>query len=200
VSLDLIAAPSFPPLGWLLAFGLWFVMWIPLVALLEYGTHRWIQHRANRLLDENLAHLKAHRMHHRGANDHEYVDMTLQDCLMLTGPFFFLLAVWGLAIGSAAAVAIPTAALLAWCLCYSYLWTRVHRAIHGVETNWFVGCGRVFRFYRYHHLTHHVNARVNFGALFPWTDYLLFTWCDRKAACSSSSASKSRSTPASTSL
>ena len=46
-------------LGCLLAFMLWFLIWAPLVALLEYGAHRWIMHKANRWLDPKLQHLKA---------------------------------------------------------------------------------------------------------------------------------------------
>ena len=44
VSLEVIGSLPVNPLRWLLAFILWFVMWAPLVALLEYGTHRWIMH------------------------------------------------------------------------------------------------------------------------------------------------------------
>ena len=176
-----IVAWLFLILGWLLAFLLWFVLLTPIIALLEYGTHRWIMHRANRLLDPQLAHLKDHGMHHKGANDHYYVDMLVKDCLVLTSPVLFLLALWGLVIGPLSAVAIPAAALLAWCVFYTYLWTRMHRAIHGVETNWFQRTGHVFRFFRNHHLKHHVHAKINYGTVFPWTDYLFFTWRDRRA-------------------
>jgi sterol desaturase/sphingolipid hydroxylase (fatty acid hydroxylase superfamily) len=189
VSLEVIGPLPVAPLGWLLAFILWFVMWAPLVALLEYGTHRWIMHKGNRILDPKLEYLKYHRAHHRGANDDDFVDVPLKDCLLLTSPFFFLLAVWGLAIGSPAAVAIPATALLAWCFFYTCLWARVHRAIHGIEMNWFQRSGSVFRFYRDRHLQHHVNAKVNYGTLFPWTDYLFFTWRDRKATRASPSES-----------
>jgi hypothetical protein len=169
-------------LTWLLTFALWFVIWAPLVALLEYGTHRWIMHLANRLLDPKLSQLKVHGRHHKGNNDHEFVDMPLKNCLLLTSPAFVVLGAWGLAVGPFSAVVIPAAALFAWTVFYTYLWTCMHRAIHGVEPNWFRRCGPVFRFFRNHHLKHHANARVNFGTVFPWTDYLFFTWRDRKAA------------------
>lgn len=168
-------------LDWLLAFGLWFVIWIPLVALLEYSTHRWIMHLANRLLDPKLNQLKIHGAHHKGNNAHEFVDMPLKNCLLLASPAFFALAVWGLAIGPFSAVIVPAAALVAWCFFYTYLWTCMHRAIHSVEPNWFQRCGPVYRFFRDHHLKHHANARVNYGTVFPWTDYLFFTWRDRKS-------------------
>jgi len=180
VSSEVIGLLPITPLGWLLAFMLWFVMWTPLVALLEYGTHRWIMHRGNRILDPKLDHLKAHGAHHRGANDHEFVDAPLKDCLLVASPAFFLLAVWGIAIDPFFTVVIPGAALLAWTFLYTYLWTCIHRAVHGIEANWFQRSGRVLRFYRDRHLKHHVNGRVNFGAVFPWTDYLFFTWRDRQ--------------------
>jgi hypothetical protein len=131
----------------------WLVVWAPLIALLEYGTHRWIQHRGIRILDPKLEHLKDH-----GAS-----------------PLFILLAAWGLATGALTAVATPGAALLIWIFVHAYLWTRIHRAIHGIEANWFGRTGPLLRFYRARHLKHHANARVNFGAVFPWTDYLFLT-------------------------
>jgi hypothetical protein len=162
--------------GWLLQFMLWFLLWMPLVALLEYAAHRWIMHRATRLLDPALSQFKSHGMHHQGANDPELVDIPLKNCLLLTGPFFLLLGGVGLLAGSLPAVAIPAAALLTWSFLYTYLWTQMHRAIHGTEANWFRRCGPVFRFFRNHHLKHHVHAAVNYGTVFPWTDYLFFTW------------------------
>jgi len=173
VPLDVIAS-SLP--GWLLAFLLWFIGWAPLIALLEYATHRWIMHKANRLLDPTLGVLKAHGRHHKGMNDDEFVDMPLRNCLLMTSPFLLLLAGWGWAVGPWSSVVIPAAALLSWSFVYTYLWTQMHRAIHGTETNWFRRIGPVFRFFRDHHMKHHVNARVNYGTVFPWTDYVFFTW------------------------
>lgn len=161
--------------GHLLSFSLWFLFWTPLVALLEYAAHRWIMHRPTRLLDPTLVQFKSHGMHHQGANDQELVDIPLKNCLLLTGPFFLLLGGIGLLAGSLGSVVIPAAALLAWSFLYTYLWTQMHRAIHGTQANWFRHCGPVFRFFRSHHLRHHVHAAVNYGTVFPWTDYLFFT-------------------------
>jgi hypothetical protein len=176
-----ITAPlEFDSFEWVLVFMLWFAIWMPLVALLEYSTHRWIMHKANRWLDPQLRQLKSHAAHHRGANAPEFVDVPLRNCLLLTSPAFFLLVLWGFAIGPLSGVGIPAAALLAWSFVYTYLWARMHRAIHGVESNWFHRCGPVFRFFRNHHLKHHVNARVNYGTVFPWTDFLFCTRRDRR--------------------
>jgi hypothetical protein len=179
---EVIALLAVTPFRWLLTFILWFAIWAPLVAMLEYGVHRWIMHKANQLLDPKLDHLKSHRAHHKGANESEFVDAPLKDCVLLTSPAFILLTVWGLAIGPFSAVLIPAAALLAWSSFYTYLWTRIHRAIHGIEANWFQRSGRLFQFFRDHHFKHHVDAKVNYGAVFPWTDYLFLTWRDAKAA------------------
>ena len=179
---EIIASLPFKPLGWLFVFMWWFVIWAPLIALLEYGTHRWIMHVANRLLDPQLRQLKSHAAHHKGANAPEVVDVPLRNCLLLTSPAFLLLGLWGFAIGPMSAVGIPVAALLAWSFFYTYLWARMHRAIHNIESNWFQRCGPVFRFFRNHHLKHHINAGVNFGTVFPWTDYLFGTRRDRRAA------------------
>jgi hypothetical protein len=110
------------------------------------------------------------------------VDVPLKNCLLLTGPFFVVLAGVGFVTGSLSAMALPAAALLSWSLLYTYLWTHMHRAIHGTKANWFRRCGPVFRFFRDHHLQHHAHAGVNFGTVFPWTDYLFFTWHGWRAA------------------
>lgn len=167
--------------GWMWEFLLWFAIWAPLVAFLEYGTHRWIMHWANRLLDPRLAYLKDHGAHHLGNNGREFVDMPLKNCLLITSPVLLLLGAWGLVIGPLAAVAIPAAALVAWSCFYSYLWTRIHRAIHGTERNWFARSGPVFRFFRNHHLKHHSHPKRNYGTVFPVTDYLFFTSSDFKS-------------------
>lgn len=181
--------------GWLLQYLLWFLLWMPLVALLEYAAHRWIMHRPTRLLDPTLSQFKSHGMHHQGANDQELVDIPLKNCLLLTGPFFLLLGGIGLAAGSLSSVAIPAAALLSWSFLYTYLWTQMHRAIHGTEANWFRRCGPVFRFFRNHHLKHHVHAGANYGTVFPWTDYLFFTWHGWKVLRAARARRQSRNAP-----
>lgn len=167
--------------GWSLEFVVWFLIWLPVVAFLEYATHRWIMHMANRLLDPRLSQLRAHGKHHQGTNEAEVVDMPWRNCLLLVSPFLLLLAGWGVATGSLLTVVMPAAALLTWTILYTYLWTRLHRAIHGVEQNWLARSGFVFRFLRDHHLQHHDHATVNYGTVFPFTDYLCFTWYRQSA-------------------
>jgi uncharacterized membrane protein YgcG len=190
---ETIASFNMTPLQCLFEYLLWFVIWAPLIALLEYGTHRWIMHLANRLLDPKLQQLKSHGKHHKGANAAEFIDVPLKNCLLLTSPAFLVLVVWGLAVGPWTAVLIPMAALLTWSFLYKYLWARMHRAIHDVESNWFQHCGPVFRFFRNHHLKHHANAHLNYGTVFPWTDYLFFTWRERKASAARPKSSSGHS-------
>lgn len=180
VPFETIASLTFTTFAWLLGFLLWFAALTPFVALVEYASHRWIMHKSNRWLDRKGEQFDAHAAHHSGANSDEFVDIPLRNCLLLATPVLSTLAVWGLAAGSWSAVTAPFAAMLAWCFVYTYLWSKLHRAIHGVERNWFACSGPVFRFFRKHHLRHHVHAGVNYGTLFPWTDYVFFTWHRRK--------------------
>lgn len=193
ISLDTIMPPAIHTLlpsqvaGWSLEFLVWFLVWLPVVAFLEYATHRWIMHMANRLLDPRLSQLRAHGKHHQGTNEDEVVDMPWRNCFLLVSPFLLFLAGWGLVTGSLLSVLMPAAALLSWTVLYTYLWTRLHRAIHGVEHNWLSRSGFLFRFLKDHHMQHHAHATVNYGTVFPWTDYLLFTRY-RPAAASDSRA------------
>ena len=100
MSLPFIAELSWTLTGWLLGFWMWFLIWAPLVALLEYAAHRWIMHRPNRLLDPRLRQLRAHGTHHQGHNEHEFVDMPLKNCLLVTCPVFLLLIGWALVLGN----------------------------------------------------------------------------------------------------
>ena len=61
---------------------------------------------------------------------------------------------------------------------YADLWTALHRAHHGIE----VGVGLRFilklpcyAYWKNHHLRHHTQPSRNFGTVFPWTDWLMWT-------------------------
>jgi hypothetical protein len=189
VHLPSLASLSFSVAQWLVEFGVWFVIWCPVVALLEYAAHRWIMHKANRWLDPTLLQLKSHGKHHQGSNHHDLVDMPVRNGLRLTAPFLLAVLVWGYVVGPATSVLAPGLALLSWSFVYTYLWNRMHRAIHDVEENWFRRSGPVFRFFLSRHLQHHAHANVNFGTVFPWTDYLFGTWAPSRAAAKPAAAS-----------
>ncbi len=166
-------------LDFILAFALWIVIWTPVVALLEYIAHRWIMHKANHLLDPDLSQLRAHGKHHQGANHFDLVDVPLKNCFRLTAPFILGVLAWGWFVGPVSSIVAPLLALLTWCFVYAYLWNRMHRAIHDLEKNWFRRSGPIFRFFMNHHLQHHARARVNYGTVFPWTDYVFGTNASR---------------------
>ncbi len=186
--LELIS--SIPTLlaGFWLAFVMWFLIWTPVVALLEYVAHRWIMHKANHWLDPQLTQLRAHGKHHQGVNDHELVDMPIVNGLRMTAPIFLCLLVWGYVVGPAAGTVAPILALFTWCFVYPYLWNCMHRAIHDLEGNWFRRSGPIYRFFMNHHLHHHTHARVNYGTVFPWTDYVFRTRAPRPAGLTTSVA------------
>ncbi len=165
-----------------LLFIMWFAIWAPVVAVLEYCTHRWIMHKVNRWLDPKLVTLKGHGSHHHGVDDLEFIDMPVKNGLLLTSPFLAGVVLWGLLTGSFSSVIIPGLALLAWSPMYAYLWNRMHRGMHDLEKNWFMYLGPVHRYYLQHHLNHHVNPKSNYGTVFPWTDMFFGTGFERLAA------------------
>lgn len=165
----------------LLLFAVWFVIWCPVVAVLEYATHRWIMHKANHALDPQLLQLRAHGKHHQGHNEFDLVDMPILNGLRLTAPFLLGVLAWGLVVGPATSIIAPALALLTWSFVYAYLWNRMHRAIHDMEGNWFRNSGPVYRFYLNHHVQHHEHMNTNYGTVFPWTDYVFRTCAPRAA-------------------
>ena len=112
----------------------------------------------------------------------------MRNGLRLTAPFILCVLVWGYVVGPAASIVAPVLALLTWCLVYPYLWNRMHRAIHDLEENWFRRSGPIFRFFLNHHLQHHAHARVNYGTVFPWTDYVFRTRAPRPVSVRKTSA------------
>jgi ubiquinone/menaquinone biosynthesis C-methylase UbiE len=170
-----LASIVISPTELLVEFALWLLIWMPVFAVLEYATHRWIMHKVNRWLDPNLEQLRAHGKHHQGMNHHDLVDVPVRNGLRLTAPVILCVLVWGFFVGPVASIIAPVLALLSWNFIYPYLWNRMHRAIHDLEANWFRRSGPIFRFFSNHHLQHHAQANVNFGTVFPWTDYLFGT-------------------------
>jgi hypothetical protein len=178
VNPTLLATLSLSLAGSAAQFAIWFAIWCPVVALLEYATHRWIMHRANWLLDPKLLQLRAHGKHHQGSNDRDLVDMPVLNGLRLTAPFLLGVLAYGYLVGPATGIIAPALALLTWSFFYAYLWNRMHRAIHGIEDNWFRRSGPIYRFFLNHHVQHHTHANTNYGTVFPWTDYV-FRTCAR---------------------
>jgi hypothetical protein len=161
--------------------GSWFA-WMPIVALLEYTTHRWIMHTFNRWLDPKQIQLRSHGAHHQGVDNADFIDMPVRNCILLTAPLM-LVTLCVTAVTGAWAIGIAVAmSLLAWCFFYAWAWTVIHRAIHETGAAWFRRTGPLFRYYYDHHMGHHDRVATNFGTVFPMTDYLFGTVSRASAA------------------
>lgn len=66
------------------------------------------------------------------------------------------------------------AALLTIFIWHSYFWTKLHRAIHGLEDNW-IGRSWFYPAFRDQHINHHKNPTTNYGVTALWTDRLFGT-------------------------
>ena len=141
----------------------WLLAAIASMHVAEYLIHRFVMHR--RTLFRSAWQVHAVEHHGRGRLDVN-VDLPVTQHLFFASPLLLLLAVTGAWLGLGAFL------LVFWL--HAYLWTRLHRAIHGLEDNW-VGRSRWFAYWRDHHLAHHRRPDRNFGAVFPWTDHAFGT-------------------------
>lgn len=149
--------------------------WLPVVAVLEYATHRWIMHHSNRWLDPKQSQLKAHGAHHQGDDAYELLDMPIGNCAILTSPFFVITLIAGAITGAWTIAFAACVGLMAWWFVYAWLWTTIHRAIHEKGAAWFRKTGPIFNYFYSHHMKHHEQVTSNYGTVFPFTDYLFAT-------------------------
>jgi len=133
----------------------------------EYVVHRWAMHR------RGSSFFQSHAVEHHGHNRNENRHMGLS------------LGQWVVANLSLSPLTITVSLLadpffwiyqLAFTLWWFMSWGFIHRAIHDEPSFWW-GAYLVpwFRWSRAHHLNHHKKVTTNFGAVFPWTDYLFGT-------------------------
>ena len=146
---------------------LWFVVAVGFVAVLEYVGHRYFMHRP--LMDRfGLPDIffKHAIIHHRDRRNDQNVDLPVRTHF-----------IWGLPLIAASGYLDPVGAIV-FCLCFvchAVLWTKIHRAIHGLENNWTLRLW-FYRAIERHHLEHHRRPGRNFGAVFPFTDRLFGTF------------------------
>jgi sterol desaturase/sphingolipid hydroxylase (fatty acid hydroxylase superfamily) len=146
---------------------LWSFGSVAFLATVEYAAHRYFMHR--RLLDRVglgwVFHYHA-IVHHRDGRNDQNVDLPIH-----------VHFVWGFPIIVVCAWVDPIGAgILSACfLGHSILWTRLHRAIHGLENNWTKRLW-IYRIIERHHLEHHHRPGRNFGAVFPFMDLLFGTY------------------------
>lgn len=145
---------------------LWLAGAVALTALLEYLAHRFFMHRP--LLDRfglRGVFQKHALIHHRDGRNDLNVDLPIRTHFL-----------WGFTfVGVSGYFEIAGAVIVAASFVgHAVLWTRLHRAIHGLEKNWSQSLW-IYRAVERHHLEHHRSPTRNFGAVFPFTDYLFFT-------------------------
>jgi hypothetical protein len=146
---------------------LWVVGCVSFVAVLEYIGHRYFMHRP--LMDRfGLPNIFFNHavLHHRGRRNDRNVDLPVRTHFLWGFPF----------VGAIGYFDLTGAVVLSLCFVgHAVLWTRIHRAIHGLENNW----TKRLWFYRAierHHLEHHRRPGRNFGAVFFFTDHLFGTY------------------------
>lgn len=131
--------------------------------LAEYAIHRWLMHST---MFGRTIHYEEHAVEHHGK---KRMDINIAighgNALRVYSPMIALMLLFDLwwAVG---AVGLA--------LTYSGLWTMLHHAHHDLEFLWIKRIPG-YGFWRRHHLKHHDQPNCNFGALFPWTDYLFGT-------------------------
>jgi hypothetical protein len=145
---------------------LWLLASVAFISLLEYVGHRFFMHRP--VLDRfGLRRVFRNHaiLHHHGDRNDLNVDLPIMTHFVWGFPILIVIA-W---------IDIVGAMTLSACyVAHSILWTKLHRAIHGLEHN----CTKRLWFYaliKLHHLEHHRQPRKNFGAVFPFTDYVFGT-------------------------
>lgn len=143
------------------------------MAVAEYVCHRWFMHKKQAIIHwwkfrEIYDH---HAIEHHGKGRLDInIDLPVYYHLILGLPILigFLLANMPIAFG----------AFLSTFFYHSYAWTKIHRQIHDLETNWFCKLWlkpSMFSQLKRHHLKHHENPKKNFGVVYLWVDRFMET-------------------------
>jgi hypothetical protein len=168
----------------MIGYAAWFLPCVLFMAIGEYWTHRAFMHRRwntrwkriNSLLNSLSYDLHDREHHYKHANEpvRVHIDLPVYHHLKVAGPFIVMFLLGGYFIRPYAyggALALFTVICL-----HSYFWTKMHRAIHNIEFNWFYR-SKWFESARRQHNDHHLRPNRNFGVVFyPWTDILFRTW------------------------
>ncbi|QHG21047.1 hypothetical protein A6V25_30075 [Nostoc sp. ATCC 53789] len=139
----------------------WIIWSFAFTAVAEYIAHRYFMHQ--RLLREPTLdrifrdHALVH--HHQGRNDLN-VDLPILTHFIWCFPLLISIG-WIDPIGAVVLSIVF--------VCHSILWTKLHRAIHGLENNWTESLC-YYKLIERHHLEHHRRPSHNFGAIFTFTD------------------------------
>lgn len=147
-----------------LEFFIWLTIWMLVVAVGEYSSHRWIMHKKRWWLPIWIFQNHTIEHHHHKRNDIN-IDLPIRIHLVVGFPLIVGASFWSWQCLSS---------LLCAFLFHSYVWTKLHRAIHGLENNW-TNKTRWFTEFKSHHELHHKRPGKNFGVVFLFTDYLFGT-------------------------
>ena len=144
----------------------WLVMAIVLTSFIEYLAHRFLMHRKPKILYWLYDVFQEHAVeHHAKGRTDLNIDMPFKWYytygLVFLIPFFALDWVGGIC-------------LFVVFRCHSYIWTKLHRAFHGLEDNW-TKKTRIYQYLYEHHMNHHRKPNTNFNVVFLWVDALLGT-------------------------
>lgn len=164
-------------------------VWWFIILFLEYWVHRLVMHLPWH------PHLTEH--HAKGKNHPVLVHIDLPiwwHLLAVTITGLFPLQIYRIYYGSYFAIGSCAAMWCMLCL-HSYVWSKLHRMFHGVETNWTGGL-RSYDGLKEHHLIHHRSDAMHehnpgvsiknwgvmttmfdvwFGTCWSWQDYLEYT-------------------------
>lgn len=140
-------------------FLLWLFVWFFVMAFLEYAIHRWTMHKHKKWLPSWI--FSEHAIeHHRQQRNDINIDLPLYNHIIVGSPLI------------AGAYCVSSSCLIA-LMCifvfHSYTWTKVHRAIHELETNWIMKTN-YYKRAKFHHELHHSRPSKNFGVVFLFTD------------------------------
>jgi hypothetical protein len=150
----------------MVSFFLWLITFYIFMAVAEYVIHRYSMHK--RLFPKGWfdAVFEEHAiLHHKHGRNDLNIDLPVRNHVLLSLPLIIALAIYA------------PVGLLAWSIiiCYhSYLWTKAHRMIHGLEYNWMAKWG-FYHDIREHHEKHHEHPNRNFGVCFFFVDRLMGT-------------------------
>ncbi len=142
------------------------VVSVVVMALAEYVIHRYTMHM--RFFPKGTLDFvfEDHHIDHHKFNDYsKNIDLPIYFHLLLSAPIIialFFLSYW---------------ALFAWLLViahHSIFWTKLHRSVHDLESNWTESLP-FYKSMRQHHLSHHDHPNKNFGVVYPVTDMVFGT-------------------------
>ena len=129
-------------------FFIWLIFWLLVMAVGEYSIHRWTMHRKKWWLPDWIFNDHSIEHHHLERNDIN-IDLPVHYHLLAGSPLLLL----------ASYISLPCVlSLLLVFMFHSYTWTKLHRGIHDLESNWLMKT-KYFKRAKHHHELHHAQKR-----------------------------------------